>query len=35
LIQHLKINRESLVKMKLRGEVIHPELWVERNYATT
>jgi hypothetical protein len=31
----LKTNVESLVKMKLRGEVIHPELWVERNYATT
>jgi hypothetical protein len=31
----LKTNVESLVKMKLRGEVIHPELWVERNYVTT
>jgi len=31
----LKTNVESLVKMKLRGEMIHPELWVERNYVTT
>lgn len=31
----MKINVESLVKMKLRGEIIHPELWVERNYVTT
>jgi hypothetical protein len=31
----LKTNVESLVKMKLRGEIIHPELWVERNYVTT
>jgi hypothetical protein len=31
----LKTNVESLLKMKLRGEVIHPGLWAERNYATT
>ena len=31
----MKTNVESLVKMKLRGEIIHPELWVERGYATT
>ena len=31
----MKINVESLVKMKLKGEIIHPELWVERNYVTT
>ncbi len=31
----MKTNVESLVRMKLRGEVIHPELWVERGYATT
>ena len=31
----LKTNVESLVRMKLREEVIHPELWVERGYATT
>jgi len=31
----LGTNVESLVNMKLRREVIHPELWVERNYATT
>lgn len=31
----MKTNVESLVKMKLRGEMIHPELWVERNYVTT
>ena len=31
----LSTNVDSLVKMKLRGEVIHPELWVERGYATT
>ena len=31
----LKTNVESIVKMKLRAEVIHPELWVERGYATT
>lgn len=31
----MKTNVESLVKMKLRAEVIHPELWVERGYATT
>jgi len=28
----MKTNVESLVKMKLRGEVIHPDLWIERNY---
>jgi hypothetical protein len=31
----LKTNVDSLVKMKVRGEIIHPELWVERNYVTT
>ncbi len=31
----LKTNVENLVKMKVQGEVIHPELWVESGYATT
>jgi len=31
----IKSNVESLVRQKLVGEVIHPELWVERNYVTT
>ena len=31
----VQANVDSLVKMKLRGEIIHPELWVERNYVTT
>ncbi len=34
-INVLKTNINSLVKQKLVGEVIHPELWVERNYVTT
>jgi len=28
-------NVDKLVKMKVNGEIIHPELWVERNYVTT
>lgn len=31
----LKTNVDSLVIQKVRGEVIHPQLWVERGYATT
>ena len=31
----MKTNVDSLVKMKVRGEIIHPELWVERGFATT
>jgi hypothetical protein len=31
----LETNIDFLVKMKLKGEIIHPELWVERNYVTT
>ena len=31
----LKTNVENLVKMKVRGEVIHSEFWVESGYATT
>jgi hypothetical protein len=34
-INLMKTNVKSLVKQKLVGEVIHPELWVERNYVAT
>ena len=31
----MKTNVDSLVKMKVKGEIIHPELWVERGFVTT
>ena len=31
----LKTNSTELLKQKVSGEIIHPELWVERNYVTT
>ncbi len=31
----IKTNIDSLVRMKVKGEIIHPELWIERGFATT
>ena len=31
----LRTNTSSLAVQKVKGEIIHPELWVERGYATT
>ena len=31
----MKTNVDSIVRMKVKGEIIHPELWVERGFATT
>ena len=31
----MKTNVDSLVRMKVKGEIIHPELWIERGFATT
>ena len=31
----LKTNVDALVMQKVKGEVIHPQLWIEQGYATT